>query len=122
MYRYPQPYTGTAKSPTFKLTRTYLEAYTSGFGDNGGGTGNDRNGDTRIYLKRASDDVTLIEFGHLGGDAWTNHVYDVSAWPYEPVYIYLEDYGTDGLSWSGIDDIRMTGEYIVSEGTTFIIR
>jgi hypothetical protein len=116
------PQTGTARSREFKLTRQYLEAYTSGFGDNGGGTGNDRDGDTRIHLKRASDDAILMTFGHLGGEQWTNHVYDVGAWSYESVYIFLDDYGTGSTDWNGIDDVRLTGEYFVSEGTTLTIR
>jgi len=109
---------GTARSPNFVLTRETLRAETMGFGALApGGGGNSRVGTTHIYLKDASTNATLHEFGWLGGDSWASQSVDVTAWAGQSVYILLDDPDTDGW-WAGIDDVRLTGDVTIPEPAT----
>ena len=104
------PYTGTARSPNFVLSRTFLQAYSGGFGASNFATPNNdgRQGAVQIYLRDSSDDSVLSTWQATWGDSWYNTKIDISAHVGKTVHIYMDDTGTNGLSWIGLDYVRLT--------------
>ena len=115
------PTTGSSTSPTFQLTREFLEFDSAGWGDGPG----DRQANNRIYLRLASDDSILYEYGAPGtvpigsnnANGWRHQKTDVSAWAGD--LVYLEVYDNSG-GWVGMSGAFMTGDITHEEPTEAI--